>query len=467
MTPLLIVDDETSTRDGLQTALGGKYDVYTAPGADAAFDLMKQIEFEVILTDLRMVGKSGLKVIDQALALPQKPVVIMMTAYGNIETAVEAMRHGAADFLQKPISLDRLELTIARALKTKKLEAENLQLHERLDEKYNFENFVGNSAPLKKLIDQIKLVAPSRASVLLVGPTGTGKELAAQALHQNSPRARGPFVAVHCASLPANLLESELFGHEKGAFTGALEKRVGRFEAADGGTLFLDEIGDIDAATQVKILRFLETKTFDRLGSNEPVSVDVRLVAATNRDLEQMVREGKFREDLYYRLNVVRLVMPPLSARRGDIPLLLDYFLKFFAKENGVAVPTISPDALKALVDYSWGGNVRELRNFCERMAVFKRGGEIGLGDLEGNFLAVASSHPLTPSHGENGRGNNDWGSTPNPVSSEIKTLSFASNEKLLIREALERAHGNKSKAAELLGISRRTLHRKLKERGC
>lgn len=438
MVPLLIVDDDAATRQGLQAALEEKYDVYVADGADAAFDLIKQMEFAVVLTDLRMAGKSGLKVIDHCLALPQRPVVIMMTAYGNIETAVEAMRRGATDFLQKPVNLEKLELVIERALKNRKLETENQTLHQRLDEKFSFENFVGNSAALKKLLDEIKLVAPSNASVLLQGPTGSGKELAAQAIHQNSSRARQAFVVVHCAALSATLLESELFGHEKGAFTGAAERRIGRFESAQGGTLFLDEIGEIDAATQVKLLRFLETKTIERIGSNTPITVDVRLIAATHRDLEALVREGKFREDLLYRLNVVKLVMPSLKDRRDDIPLLIEYFLKLFAGQNQTPKPTLSPEALRVLLNYAWPGNIREIRNFCERMVVLKRGGAIAKDDLEPKFFAT----PL---------GADD-------------SLSKTSNEKKLYQQALEQSRGNKSKAAELMGISRRTLHRKLKE---
>lgn len=441
MIPLLIVDDEAATREGLQAALDEKYDVYVAESADAAFDLMGQIEFQVVLTDLRMAGKSGLKVIDQSLKLPQQPVVIMMTAYGNIETAVEAMRRGATDFLQKPVNLEKLEMVIERALRNKKLETENKVLHERLDEKFQFESFVGNSPALKSLLEQIKLVAPSRASILLVGPTGSGKELAAQAIHQRSDRARGPFVPVHCAALSANLLESELFGHEKGAFTGAGERRIGRFESAEGGTLFLDEIGEIDASIQVKLLRFLETKSFERIGSNTPIGVDVRLIAATNRDLEKMVREGKFREDLYYRLNVVKLTMPSLKERQEDIPLLIEYFLKFFAAENKTPKPTPTPEAMKVLLNYAWPGNIREIRNFCERIVVMKRGGNITKEDLEPKFFEA-------------------------PLGGAGESLSKESNDKKLYQQALGQARGNKSKAAELMGISRRTLHRKLKEWG-
>jgi two-component system response regulator AtoC len=309
---VLIVDDEKHTREGLQQALADSYDVSVAANAEEAFNLMDSQAFDVVLTDLRMPGKSGLKVIDKALALEQRPAVLMMTAYGSIDTAVEAMKRGAVDFLTKPVNIERLEVLIQRALKTRTLEVEVQQLHERLDDKFKVEGIVGSSGKLKEVLERMKLVAASKATVLIEGESGTGKELIAQAIHQASPRARAPFIAVHCAALSDNLLESELFGHERGAFTGATERRIGRFESAAGGTLFLDEIGEISASTQVKLLRFLETKAIERVGGSKPIDLDVRLVAATNRQLEQMVREGKFREDLFFRLNVVRLQMPPL-----------------------------------------------------------------------------------------------------------------------------------------------------------
>ena len=320
---VLIVDDEKHTREGLQQALAEHYDVTTAASADEAFNLLEADTFDVVLTDLRMPGKSGLKVIDKALGLAHRPAVLMMTAYGNIDTAVEAMKRGAVDFLTKPVNIERLEVIIQRALKTKTLEVEVKQLHERLDEKFSIEGVIGASQKLKDVLAKMRLVAPSRATILIEGESGTGKELIAQAIHQASARARAPFIAVHCAALSDNLLESEIFGHERGSFTGATERRVGRFESADGGTLFLDEIGEISPSTQVKLLRFLETKAIERVGSSKPINLDVRLVAATNRNLEQLVRDGKFRDDLFFRLNVVRLVMPPLRARTEDIPLLL------------------------------------------------------------------------------------------------------------------------------------------------
>jgi DNA-binding NtrC family response regulator len=444
---VLIVDDEKHTREGLQQALADNYDVSTAASADEAFNLMDSQTFDVIVTDLRMPGKSGLKVIDKALALPNHPAVLMMTAYGTIESAVEAMKRGAVDFLTKPVNIERLEVLIQRALKTRTLEVEVTQLHERLDEKFNFTGIIGNSDRLKAVIDQVKLVAPSRATILIEGESGTGKELIAQAIHQASPRAREPFIAVHCAALSESLLESEIFGHERGAFTGASERRIGRFESANGGTLFLDEISEISSATQVKLLRFLETKSIERVGGQKPIELDVRLVAATNRDLEQMAKEGKFREDLYFRLNVVRFILPPLRDRTDDIPLLLAHYLKSFSEENGSPPVTLEPGALRTLQNYRWPGNIRELRNFCENVVVTRRGGSLSEYDLDPKYRAILSA----------GSG----GGSSDPAAGN-RHLSVEENEKRLLREALIKARGNRTQAAEFMGISRRTLHRKL-----
>ncbi len=439
---ILIVDDEKHTREGLQLALEDSYDVYLASNADQAFNLLDSQPFDVVLTDLRMSGKSGMKVIDEALSQSHKPICIMMTAYGNVETAVEAMKRGAFDFLTKPVNLERLEILIKRALHSKKIKSENRVLHQRLDRKFSFQGIIGNSDALKAVIDRVQLVAPSRATVLLEGETGTGKELIAQSIHQNSDRSRQPFLAVNCAALPASLLESELFGHERGAFTGAVGKRIGRFEAVHGGTLFLDEIGEIDASTQIKLLRFLETKTFERVGSIKSISVNVRLVCATNRDLKAHVDRGDFREDLYYRLNVVSITLPPLRERKEDIFLLLDHFLGLYAKENGVNIPQIDPGALKILQGYRWPGNIRELRNFAENTVVLNRGGTVTEYNLDQRFFDGNSAVSFDPGRGAN--------------------LSMKENEKRLLRQALVKAKGNRTKAARLMGISRRTLHRKL-----
>ncbi len=444
---ILIVDDEKNTREGLGLALQEDYEVYLASSAKEAFNLMEAETFDVILTDLRMAGKSGLTVIDQALKLSNRPICIMMTAYGSVETAVEAMRRGAYDFLTKPVNLEKLDILIKRALKSRIIEAENVVLHERLDQKYSFEGIVGHSPGLKDVLDKVRLVAPSKATILLEGETGTGKELIAQAIHQNSERSRQAFVPVHCAALAANLLESELFGHEKGAFTGATERRIGRFEAADGGTLFLDEIGEIDAATQVKLLRFLETRSFERLGSTHAVHVNVRLVCATNRNLSEMAQHGEFREDLLYRLNVITINLPPLRDRTEDLPILLKHYIDYFSRENALPPIHISDGAMQVLRAYRWPGNIRELRNFCENTVVLKRGSEITEYDLDPRFSATGTADELSASAA---------GLPGGP------TLSRIDNEKRLLRSALIKASGNRTRAAEMMGISRRTLHRKL-----
>jgi two-component system, NtrC family, response regulator AtoC len=442
---VLIVDDEKHTREGLQLALADAYDVSVAASADEAFNLMQSQLFDVILTDLRMPGKSGLKVIDQALAQANKPAVLMMTAYGTIESAVEAMKRGAVDFLTKPVNIERLEVLIQRALKSKMLEVEVKQLHERLDAKYTFDGILGHSPKIQAVIDQVKLVSPSKATILIEGESGTGKELIAQAVHQTSSRARSPFIPVHCAALSENLLESELFGHERGSFTGAVERRVGRFESADKGTLFLDEIGEISLSTQIKLLRFLETRTIERVGGSKPIELDVRLVAATNKNLEELCKQGKFREDLFFRLNVVRLLLPPLRDRSEDIPLLLVHYIKHFSDENKLPALTLEPGALHTLQSYRWPGNIRELRNFCENAVVTHRGGKLTEYDIDPKYRgSVVVS--LLSSHG---------------VSEQ---LSVEENEKRLLKEALLKVRGNRTKAAELMGISRRTLHRKLSQ---
>jgi DNA-binding NtrC family response regulator len=362
-----------------------------------------------------------------------------------VETAVEAMKAGAYDFLTKPVNLDRLEVLLKRAIQTKKLEASNQQLKQELDAKYGMDNIIGQSAPMQSVFDTIKQVAPSRATVLINGESGTGKELVAHALHRLSNRSKNPFVAVHCAALSDNLLESELFGHERGAFTGATETRKGRFELADGGTLFLDEIGEIEPATQVKLLRVLEERSFERVGGMDKIEVDTRLLCATNRDLRRMVEEGTFREDLFFRLNVVQIRLPALRERHDDIPLLLNHYLKEFVSENAKEIDGFTSDALDALISYRWPGNIRELRNVMERMVVLSRGDRITLRDVPAEVKEEAG-----------------------PIKSGGGTLRGATSmqeaEKKMIMQSLDDHKGNRTKAADQLGISRRTLHRKLNE---
>jgi len=444
---VLIVDDEKPTRDGLRAALEDKYETFVAKDAAEAARLMQDVPPDAVLTDLRMAGEDGMAVIDRALKISPQPVCIMMTAYGDVDTAVKAMSRGAYWFLQKPVDLRQVEILLERGLKARTIEKEVVALKTRLDHKFSLGEVIGSSESLQRAIEQVRTVAASNATILLLGETGTGKELFAQMIHQASPRSKGPFMAVHCAAIPANLLESELFGHEKGAFTGANERRVGRFESANGGTLFLDEIGEIDATTQIKLLRFLETRSVERLGSHKPISLDLRLVCATNRDLRQMVAEGKFREDLYYRLSVVPLRLPPLRERKDDIPLLLTHYLRKFAQENKVAEAKLSPAALIPLTAYAWPGNIRELRNACENLAVLQAGKTVEPKDLDPRFSEVAISR-VAPAVG--------LAALPPGV------FDKEQNEKNLLKQALASAAGNRTKAAESLGISRRTLHRKL-----
>lgn len=441
---ILIVDDEKNTRDGLQESLEDNYEVYTAADTAGAEAVMQTDSVDLILTDLRLGTDSGMDVLALALRQPNPPVCIIMTAYGSVDAAVEAMKRGAYDFVTKPVNIDRLELLIKRALRGTEVEKENVRLRERVDKQYGLESFVGSSPAMTHVFETIRQVAPSRATVLLSGESGTGKELAAQAIHQLSPRHHEPFVAVHCAALSAQLLESELFGHEKGAFTGAGERRVGRFEQAAGGTLFLDEIGEIDSATQVKILRVLGERTFERVGGNKPLHTDVRLVAATNRDLAAMVAAGEFREDLYFRLNVIQIHLPPLRDRRDDIPKLAMYFLRESAKENGKPFRELTSDALEHLVNNPWPGNVRELRAAIEHGVVMSGGTKIALRDLPKSVrISPASSAPIT---------------------STSDSLHLGQSELALIRQALMDCKGHRTRAAKMLGISRRTLHRRLRE---
>lgn len=444
---LLIVDDEKPTREGLRAALEDRYDVYVADDAATAMELLEKEHFAVLLTDFRLPKEDGMKLIGRAKSLSRPPVCILMTAYGSEEVAVEAMKRGADDYIAKGrLQIDELEMRIARALRHQNLEVENQNLHQQLQQKFSIANVIGESPVMQEVFEIVQQVAPTRATVLVLGESGTGKEMIAKAIHQLSPRARQPLVTVHCAALSATLLESELFGHEKGAFTGAHERRIGRFEQAQGGTLFLDEIGEIDATIQIKLLRFLGERTFERVGSNKTLNADVRLVAATNKNLENLVKAGTFREDLYFRLKVVELDLPPLRARTVDIPLLAQSFLREFASENGKNVNEFTPEALEALLAYGWPGNVRELRTAVEHAVVLCRGEKISLRDLPASVRAKA---PVAAPD-----------STGMVIAQNDLTVQEA--EKQLIIRALKDAGGNRTTAAKKLGISRRTLHRKL-----
>src|SRR2546423_2963726 len=380
---ILIVDDEKHTRDGLRRLLEDRYDVYVAADIAGAMDVLEREAIDLLLTDLRLGAEDGMQLIDRALKMPHPPICVMMTAYGSVDTAVEAMKRGAYDFVTKPLNLDKVEMLIARALQSRNLEQENRTLRQQVDERFGLENIWGESPALREVLDTIKQVAPSSANVLLEGESGTGKELAAHAIHNLSRRNKAKFVVVHCAALSPQLLESELFGHEKGAFTGAHERRIGRFEQAGGGTLFLDEIGEIDSSTQVKLLRVMsEERAFERVGGNQMLRADVRLIAATNKNLEQLVREGKFRDDLFFRLNVVRITMPPLRERKEDIPLLVRGFFRHFCKDNDKPLVDLTSDAMDALLSYNWPGNVRELRTAIEHGVVMATGPKITLRDL-------------------------------------------------------------------------------------
>ena len=433
---ILIVDDEKNTREFMARALSGKYDVLTAADAELA---MKQLDADrsirLLLSDVRMPGEDGITLMKAAKALNPDLAVLLLTAFGSIDQAVAAMKDGADDFITKPVDLDQLELRIEKALKAHRLESEVQDLKAQLDEKYGMNGIVGSSPAMQKVFRMIRQAAPTDATVLIQGPSGTGKELVARAIHNLSRRSKGPFVAVEFAAISPNLLESEMFGHEKGAFTGAVSRRIGRFEAANHGTIFLDEISEMPLELQVKLLRVLQEREFQRVGSNETVKADIRIVAATNRDLAAYVREGKFREDLYYRLNVIDLHLPALKERSGDVPLLVNRYLKEFGGRS------VSPDAMRILESYAWPGNVRELRNAVEKMCVLSQEGDIGVDDIPDEMKRDTAKMLSTSG-------------------------TLEETEKAKILAVLEEVGGNRTKAAERLGISRRTIYRKLEEYG-
>jgi len=419
------------------------YEVETAADAFKALGKYESFAPHIVVTDLKMPGMDGIELVKKIRATDEVTGIIVMTAFGAVQSAIEAMRAGAAEYLTKPLNFDELLVVLAKVLENQAVRREARQLRQRVRERVAPGNIVGISPPMQRVFEVVEHVAPSRATVLITGESGTGKELVANAIHQRSPRASGPFIKLHCAALAESLLESELFGHEKGSFTGAMARKDGRFQLADGGTLFLDEIGEISPAIQVKLLRFLQEHEFERVGGTQTIKVDVRVIAATNRDLKAEVEKGRFREDLYYRLNVVALEMPPLRERRTDVPTLAKFFLDRYAQANGKTITEFTPQALELLVGYAWPGNVRELENAVERAVVLCSGTMIEPKHLPPNIKPVSASHLGAP---------------------VIPGATMAELERYAILETLKATGGSTSKAAEMLGISTRTIQYRLHE---
>jgi Nif-specific regulatory protein len=445
---ILIVDDEKAQRELLAGFLIKEgYGAEAAEDGKKALEEMKAGEFDLVLTDYRMPGMDGIQLLREIRRAHPEATVVIMTAYGTVETAVQAMKEGAYDYITKPIDLAELLLLIQRIAKESGLHRENLQLKEQLRDKFKVEFIISNSRRMEEALNLVGRVAGSQATVLILGESGTGKELIARAIHYASPRADKPFIKVNCAALPENLLESELFGHEKGAFTGAVTRRIGRFEQAHSGSIFLDEIGDLTPPLQIKLLRVLQEKEFERVGGNQTIKVDVRVIAATNRNPEEAIQKGAFREDLYYRLNVVTITLPPLRERKEDIPLLVDHFLKKYSQKNQKQVTAVSKEARDLLQRYDYPGNVRELENFIERAVVLCRGETLTRQDL-----------PLALQEGK-GEASLDYGQIGRTLPDTLEEV-----ERQLIARALEKNGRVQTKAAEELGISERVLRYKMKK---
>ena len=442
---VVVADDEESARISLgQILREDGYQVSLAADGEEALRLVAAEQPDVLLTDLKMPGMDGHELLSRVRQGYPEVAVVIMTAHGTIRSAVEALRQGAEDYLTKPVDVEEVEYLLDQVLKRRKLVSETRLLRERLDEKYRFENIIGRSAEMLEVFRLVEQVAPTQASVLITGESGTGKELIAQAIHQRSQRRDAPYIKVSCAALPETLLESELFGHERGAFTGALSRRAGRFEIAAGGTVFLDEVGDIPLGMQVKLLRFLQDHQFERVGGNQTLTVDVRIITATHRDLQAFIKEGKFREDLYYRLNVIEIPLPPLRSRLQDIPLLTDHFLKKYCAANGKEIQGVTDETLSALMAYPWPGNVRELEHALERAVILSRGNELDL-----------SLFPTLPRLSQPAR-------MARKPASPGATMEDIEREAIL--RTLESVGGSTSRAAAVLKISPRTIQYKLKE---
>jgi DNA-binding NtrC family response regulator len=444
---VLIIDDEAEIRESLQTLLELEgFAVETAPSGEDGLQRIGEHPFDLVLLDLTLPGRNGIEILEDIRSHDAHLPVIMITAYGTVENAVRAMQAGAANFVQKPWDNEKLVADVRAAVGWHRAEEENVQLKRALKQRYNFENIVGKSEPMLKIFDLVAQVANSRSTVLLQGESGTGKEVIAKAIHLNSPRRDRPFVPVNTGSMPTDLLESTLFGHVKGAFTSAIASKKGLFEVADKGTLFLDEIATMGLETQAKILRVLQDRKFMHLGGIQEIQVDVRIIAATNVDLRQMVREGRFREDLYYRLNVITIELPPLRQRKEDVPLLVEHFLKKYAEENDRAVRRISPEALRPLMAYSWPGNVRELENVIERAVVLSSGPEISVDLLPDSLLGRGSSLLMHDA----------------PTDASLFEI-VEDVERRIITDMLERCNWNQTEAAEHFKVPLSTLNQKIR----
>jgi two-component system response regulator HydG len=445
---ILVVDDEESIRMMLRAVLEEEgYEIIEAADGPEAVKAVEQNPLDLILLDIRMTTMDGIETLTEIRKISPFVPVLMMTAYATVKTAVEALKAGAFEYLAKPLDIEELKILVQKALEYYRLREENLTLKERLGSRFDFSRIIGKGRKMKELFDFLAQVAPSEATVLILGESGTGKELVANAIHHNSPRTQQPFVKVACAALPETLLESELFGHEKGAFTGAIARREGRFQAAHRGTIFLDEVGEMSPAIQTKLLRVLQEREFEPVGSSRTVKVDVRVIAATNKDLGKEIKEGRFREDLFYRLNVIPIHLPPVRERKEDIPALANHFLSLYREKNKKEIKEISPKALDLLIRHDWPGNIRELENCLERAVIVARGELIAPADL--------------PPAIQNLPAGKEDAEIPFPAG-----ISLQEAEKALILKTLEDAGGNRSRAAEILGINRRTLQMKLKEFG-
>jgi nitrogen regulation protein NR(I) len=474
MNKLLVIEDDETVGDVLRSFLGEKsFEVTLAQNGATGLEMVRAEKFDLILTDLVMPGITGMDVLKEVTAAKISSPVIVMTAFGSVQTAVEAMRHGAFDYITKPFNLDELMIVLEKALSVSKLQKENVMLKMQLKKKYNFTGLIGDSPPMQTVYEMIEKIADTDSTVLITGESGTGKELIAKTIHyNNSSRAGGPFVPINCAAIPKDLLESELFGHEKGAFTGAINTRLGRFELAQGGTLFLDEVGELDPSLQVKLLRVLQEREFERVGGMKTIKADVRILAATNKDLENATKESKFREDLFYRLNVIPLHLPPLHSRQEDLPLLTAFFVQDFCRKRKREPFTFSAEAMECLLKYRWPGNVRELENLIERLSILVSSPVVNVSDLPEKLhqvtsaemdhapgLAAETRQPVQSASSPAGRNGIEIGESGIDLNEMVGAL-----ERDMITKALEKSGGVRSKAAQLLGLNRTTLLEKMKK---